>query len=69
MKCSAEMGRTGNMFAWQGFGVKPDILTMAKAIGKRNSGRCICNDRRSGKHSLQPEITAQHGNLTGMYSC
>lgn len=27
------MGRTGNMFAWQGFGVKPDILTMAKAIG------------------------------------
>ena len=27
------MGRTGSMFAWQGFGVKPDILTMAKAIG------------------------------------
>ena len=27
------MGRTGTMFAWQGFGVKPDILTMAKAIG------------------------------------
>ena len=26
------MGRTGNMFAWQGFGVKPDILTMAKAV-------------------------------------
>lgn len=27
------MGRTGSYFAWQGFGVKPDILTMAKAIG------------------------------------
>ena len=27
------MGRTGTMFAWQGYGVKPDILTMAKAIG------------------------------------
>ncbi len=27
------MGRTGSMFAWQGFGVKPDILAMAKAIG------------------------------------
>ena len=23
------MGRTGNYFAWQGFGVKPDIITMA----------------------------------------
>lgn len=27
------MGRTGHYFAWQGFGVKPDIITMAKAIG------------------------------------
>ncbi len=27
------MGRTGSMFAWQYFDVKPDILTMAKAIG------------------------------------
>ena len=27
------MGRTGSMFAWQEYGVRPDILTMAKAIG------------------------------------
>ena len=27
------MGRTGSMFAWQGYGVQPDILVMAKAIG------------------------------------
>ena len=27
------MGRTGEMFCWQGYGIKPDIMTMAKAIG------------------------------------
>ena len=27
------MGRTGTMFAYQGYGVKPDIITSAKALG------------------------------------
>ncbi len=27
------MGRTGTMFAWQRYGIKPDIMTGAKAIG------------------------------------
>lgn len=27
------MGRSGDMFAWQGYGVKPDVMTVAKALG------------------------------------
>ena len=27
------MGRTGSMFVWQEYGIRPDILTMAKALG------------------------------------
>lgn len=27
------MGRTGSMYAWQQYGIKPDIMTSAKAIG------------------------------------
>ena len=27
------MGRTGSMFAFQQYGVKPDILTVAKGLG------------------------------------
>lgn len=27
------MGRTGRLFAWQGFDVRPDVVTLAKALG------------------------------------
>ena len=33
------MGRTGRMFAWQHFGVQPDIITLAKGIA---SGMPLC---------------------------
>ncbi len=27
------MGRSGDMFAWQAYGIKPDVMTVAKALG------------------------------------
>src|SRR3954453_6067145 len=27
------MGRTGNLWAWQGSGVRPDVMTVAKGLG------------------------------------
>lgn len=27
------MGRCGSMYAWQGYGIKPDVMTSAKAVG------------------------------------
>ena len=27
------MGRSGAMFAWQKYGIKPDIMTTAKSLG------------------------------------
>lgn len=56
------MGRTGSMFAWQGYGVQPDILTMAKAIGNGIPvGAFALTDRVAG-YSLKP---GDHGSTYG----
>lgn len=40
------MGRTGTMFAYQQYGVKPDILLVAKALGCGVPvGAFVCNDK------------------------
>ena len=40
------MGRTGSMFAFQRYGVKPDILLSAKALGcGAPVGAFVCNDK------------------------
>ena len=48
------MGRTGTMFTWQGFGVKPDILTMAKAIGNGIPVGAFAMTEAVAAYSLRP---------------
>lgn len=56
------MGRTGTMFAWQGFGVKPDILTMAKAIGNGIPVGAFAMTEKVAEYSLKP---GDHGATYG----
>ena len=56
------MGRTGSMFAWQGFGVKPDILTMAKAIGNGIQVGGYAMTEEVAEYSLKP---GDHGATYG----
>ena len=56
------MGRTGSMFAWQGFVVKPDILTMAKAIGNGVPVGAFAMTERVAEYSLKP---GDHGATYG----
>ena len=56
------MTRTGTMFAWQGFGVKPDIITMAKAIGNGIPVGAFAMTEKVAEYSLQP---GDHGATYG----
>ena len=46
------MGRTGYMFAWQKYGVKPDIMTTAKALGCGVPVGAFLLNEKVGAHSL-----------------
>ena len=56
------MGRCGSMFAWQGYGVKPDILTMAKAIGNGVPVGAFAMTEKVAESSLMP---GDHGTTYG----
>lgn len=56
------MGRTGKMFAWQHYGVRPDIMTCAKALGGGVPvGAFFLTERVAGQ-SLAP---GDHGTTYG----
>ena len=56
------MGRTGSMFAWQSYGVKPDIMAMAKAIGSGLPVGAFAMTEETAGYSLEP---GDHGSTYG----
>lgn len=56
------MGRTGAMFAWQQYGVKPDIMTVAKALGGGVPVGAFLMTQRVADLSLAP---GDHGTTYG----
>lgn len=56
------MGRTGSMFAWQEYGVKPDIMTMAKAIGNGFPVGAFAMTKEVAKDSMK---AGDHGSTYG----
>ena len=56
------MGRTGSMYAFQQYGVKPDILTTAKALGNGVPIGAFCVTKKVANASLVP---GDHGTTYG----
>lgn len=56
------MGRTGSMFAWQKYGVKPDIMTTAKALGCGVPVGAFLMTEKVGQNSL---AAGDHGTTYG----
>lgn len=56
------MGRSGHMFAWQGYGIKPDIMTSAKALGCGVPVGAFLMTEKVAEQSLMP---GDHGTTYG----
>lgn len=56
------MGRTGEMFAWQRYGIKPDVMTSAKALGCGVPVGAFMMTEKVGAHSL---VAGDHGTTYG----
>lgn len=56
------MGRTGYMYAWQKYGVRPDIMTTAKALGCGVPVGAFLMTEKTAAHSL---TSGDHGSTYG----
>ncbi|MCR5655909.1 MAG: aspartate aminotransferase family protein [Butyrivibrio sp.] len=56
------MGRSGSMFAWQKYGVKPDIMTCAKALGCGVPVGAFLMTEKVAQNSL---VAGDHGTTYG----
>ena len=56
------MGRTGSMFAWQDYGVEPDVMTCAKALGCGIPVGAFVLNKKTAERSLVP---GDHGTTYG----
>lgn len=56
------MGRTGYMYAWQKYGVKPDILTSAKGLTCGVPGGAFMLNKKVAENSL---VAGDHGTTYG----
>ncbi len=56
------MGRTGHLFAWMEYGVKPNIMTCAKALGSGVPVGAFVLDEKTASGSLVP---GDHGTTYG----
>ncbi len=56
------MGRSGNLFAWQEYGVMPDIMTCAKALGCGVPVGAFVLNEKTAKGTLTP---GDHGTTYG----